>query len=53
MDAKRLECDGWNRMPSVVVSPGGSAHFYYRRNPGTDKREWFLKIAGEWVHRTD
>ena len=53
MTLKQLERDGWRKMPSVTVRPGGSQHFYYRRNPDTDEREWYLKIDGEWTHRTD
>ena len=53
MTEKQLVRDGWSKMPSVTVSPGGSRHFYYRRNPETDAREWWLKIDGEWTHRTD
>ncbi len=53
MTTRDLERDGWSRMPSVTKRPGGAAHFYYRRNPATDQREWWLKINGEWTYRVD
>ena len=40
-------------MPSVWS--GGKSHFWFRRNPDTDAREWYMwdRVKRQWTFKED
>jgi hypothetical protein len=44
---------GWLEMPSVWS--GGKSHFWFRRNPDTDAREWYMwdRVKRQWTFKED
>lgn len=53
MNNPKPKGEGWVKTPSVTT--GGKRYFWFRRNPKTDKREWFIwnRIYAQWVYQNE